>query len=97
MRQFAKVAIVCNVMFLLCVAVDLGYIGISDQNIINYVVIPGYLAVVLNAFFIIITLMISLFKRKMIVHYLLFIINLIFFVAQIYWFFFMEYSRDIHS
>jgi len=94
LRQFAKLVFICNIMFALFAAIQITGDFIKQQFITSFIIALGYPAIIINAILQVTMLFVVLIKRRLGMPVWLYVINLLFFAAQIiYFFFFVSNSK----
>ncbi len=84
----SRVALLCNLCFMVCIIIRYTHDFINNQNVTSYIIILGLGAsFVINLFVNILSVFTLLQKKETWVPVWLSMINLLFFIAQIFYFF----------
>lgn len=87
MRFFNKLALVCNICFLLCfVIVNIKGIDGKFTYIVSTVIVLGFIAIIVNILLLVASILAYIFKKKHTIPPYLFIINIVCFLIQIFYF-----------
>jgi hypothetical protein len=84
----SRLALLCNLCFAVCIGIRYTHDFIGNENVNNYIIILGWYASFIINFFVNIFSAVTLFRKKKTgVPVWLSVVNLLFFIIQIFYFF----------